>query len=102
MTVLAYLNKPPGNSQGMFYNAKLKNKNTKDLKASFFTICKTDSFREPQIYISNFFRILRFGIWRQPQTFGLYHRLHYVTSLKMQAILFVLKNTALYIGSAER
>ena len=67
MMVLAYLNKPLGNSQGLFYNAKLKNKNTEDFKASFFTICKMDSFKEPQIYISNLSRILRFGIWRQPQ-----------------------------------
>lgn len=65
--VLAYLNKPPGNSQGMFYNAKLKNKNREDFKASFFTIHKTDSFREPQIYVSNLFRVLRFEIWRQLQ-----------------------------------
>lgn len=34
--------------------------------------------------------------------FGLYLQSHYVISLKVQAILFVLKNTALCIGSAGR
>lgn len=34
--------------------------------------------------------------------FGLYLQTHYVISLKVQAVLLVLKNTALRIGSACR
>ena len=39
--VPAYLSKPPVNSQGRFYNAKLKNKNTEEFRASLPAICKT-------------------------------------------------------------
>lgn len=41
MMVPAYLSKPPVNLQERFYNAKLKNKNTEEFRASLPAIYKT-------------------------------------------------------------
>ena len=64
--VPTYLSQPPVNSQGMFYNAKLKNKNTEDFRASFPAICKAvlENHKSILVVFSEFWG---FGIWKQPQ-----------------------------------
>lgn len=99
--VPTYLNKPSVNSQGMFYNAKLKNKSTEDFRVSFPTFCKTilENYKSTLVVFSEFWDL---GFRSSLKYFGLYLQSHYVTGLKMQAVLFVFKNTGLHSGSIDR
>lgn len=103
MTVPTCFSEPPVNLQGIYSNAKLKNKkHRRFLKHLFLQSVEQITLENCKYILVVFSEFWDLGFGGSLKYFGLYLQSHYVTSLKVQAILSVLKNTALYIGNVGR